>query len=80
VPPRPPSGIPKTFLRKATTDEEKQRAMRTATGEYVVMQTPKTPFDFGTTSVQYMETENDKQQHDTDDDDMYYYENENKME
>jgi hypothetical protein len=33
---KPPTGIPKTMLRVATTDQDKQSAMRTATGEFVL--------------------------------------------
>ena len=47
IPPRvfkPPTGIPKTMLRTAQSEQEKQLAMRTSTGELVIPKCQETVF------------------------------------
>ena len=43
--PRPPSGIPRSFLKQVTTEEEKRHSMKTWDGRFVAMQAQTHVFD-----------------------------------
>lgn len=72
-PPRAPTGIPRSFLRTAVTEEEKKLAMRTGDGGYVLAPARPEALQMRLQATQAEQQEEEEEQPDTEDDDMYFF-------